>query len=199
MWEWLGVGRSTWQPSTPSATRAVKVRPALGPSIVDTNDILTGIVREANRSALGRGSGRHYRPAGAGTALILFLNVLGDPVYSIFRDLHRLYSVVRCRERPPEIGDDPLHVPGIQVIGTRSPCVTGDIIHEHGAREIVGPGKKGQWVIFSPTFPHATWILSKLSRKSRDTAIIRRSSQPVGPARAIPCWKRGCWRGRREG
>jgi uncharacterized protein YunC (DUF1805 family) len=34
---------------------AAKVRPALGPSIADTNDILTGIVREANRAALGRG------------------------------------------------------------------------------------------------------------------------------------------------
>ena len=34
---------------------AVKVRPALGPSIVDTDDILTGIVREVNRSAFGRG------------------------------------------------------------------------------------------------------------------------------------------------
>lgn len=34
---------------------AAKVRPSLGPSITDTNDILTGIVREANRSAFGRG------------------------------------------------------------------------------------------------------------------------------------------------
>ena len=34
---------------------AAKVRPACGPSIVDTNDILTGIVKEANRSAMGRG------------------------------------------------------------------------------------------------------------------------------------------------
>ncbi|MGA2918387.1 YunC family protein [Methanoregula sp.] len=34
---------------------AVKVRPVLGPSIVDTNDILMGIVKEANRSAMGRG------------------------------------------------------------------------------------------------------------------------------------------------
>jgi uncharacterized protein YunC (DUF1805 family) len=34
---------------------AAKVRPALGPSITDTDDILTGIVREVNRSALGRG------------------------------------------------------------------------------------------------------------------------------------------------
>ena len=34
---------------------AVKVRPSLGPSIVDTDDILKGIVKEANRSALGRG------------------------------------------------------------------------------------------------------------------------------------------------
>jgi uncharacterized protein YunC (DUF1805 family) len=34
---------------------AAKVRPSLGPSIVDVNDILTGIVKEANRSAMGRG------------------------------------------------------------------------------------------------------------------------------------------------
>lgn len=34
---------------------AVRVRPSLGPSIVDTDDILKGIVKEANRSALGRG------------------------------------------------------------------------------------------------------------------------------------------------
>ena len=34
---------------------AVKVRPAMGPSIVDVQDILTGIVKEANRSAMGRG------------------------------------------------------------------------------------------------------------------------------------------------
>ena len=34
---------------------AVKVRPAIGPSIVTVNDILTGIVKEANRSAMGRG------------------------------------------------------------------------------------------------------------------------------------------------
>jgi uncharacterized protein YunC (DUF1805 family) len=34
---------------------AVKVRPAIGPSITDTDDILKGIVREANRSAMGRG------------------------------------------------------------------------------------------------------------------------------------------------
>jgi uncharacterized protein YunC (DUF1805 family) len=34
---------------------AAKVRPAIGPSIVDTDDILKGIVKEANRSALGRG------------------------------------------------------------------------------------------------------------------------------------------------
>jgi uncharacterized protein YunC (DUF1805 family) len=34
---------------------AAKVRPALGPSIVDTDDILRGIVKEANRSAMGRG------------------------------------------------------------------------------------------------------------------------------------------------
>ena len=34
---------------------AAKVRPSLGPSIMDTDDILTGIVKEANRSAFGRG------------------------------------------------------------------------------------------------------------------------------------------------
>jgi len=34
---------------------AVKVRPAIGPSITDTDDILKGIVREANRAAMGRG------------------------------------------------------------------------------------------------------------------------------------------------
>ncbi len=34
---------------------AAKVRPALGPSIVNTDDILNGIVKEANRSAMGRG------------------------------------------------------------------------------------------------------------------------------------------------
>jgi len=34
---------------------AAKVRPSLGPSIVDTDDILRGIVKEANRSAFGRG------------------------------------------------------------------------------------------------------------------------------------------------
>ena len=34
---------------------AAKVRPALGPSIATTDDILTGIVKEANRAALGRG------------------------------------------------------------------------------------------------------------------------------------------------
>jgi len=34
---------------------AAKVRPAVGPSINDTNDILSGIVKEANRSAMGRG------------------------------------------------------------------------------------------------------------------------------------------------
>jgi uncharacterized protein YunC (DUF1805 family) len=34
---------------------AAKVRPSIGPSIVDTDDILRGIVKEANRSALGRG------------------------------------------------------------------------------------------------------------------------------------------------
>jgi uncharacterized protein YunC (DUF1805 family) len=34
---------------------AARVRPALGPAIVDTDDILKGIVKEANRSAMGRG------------------------------------------------------------------------------------------------------------------------------------------------
>jgi len=34
---------------------AAKVRPAIGPTIVDTEDILKGIIKEANRSALGRG------------------------------------------------------------------------------------------------------------------------------------------------
>lgn len=34
---------------------AAKVRPSTGPAIVDTDDILKGIIREANRSAIGRG------------------------------------------------------------------------------------------------------------------------------------------------
>jgi uncharacterized protein YunC (DUF1805 family) len=34
---------------------AVKVRPSIGPSMVDTDDLLKGIVKEANRSAMGRG------------------------------------------------------------------------------------------------------------------------------------------------
>ncbi len=34
---------------------AAKVRPANGPSIVNTNDILTGIIKEANRGAMSRG------------------------------------------------------------------------------------------------------------------------------------------------
>jgi uncharacterized protein YunC (DUF1805 family) len=34
---------------------AAKVRPSLGPSIVDIDDLLSGIVSEANRSAIGRG------------------------------------------------------------------------------------------------------------------------------------------------
>ena len=34
---------------------AAKVRPSLGPAIVDTDDILNGIVSEANRSAISRG------------------------------------------------------------------------------------------------------------------------------------------------
>src|SRR4030042_1286523 len=37
--------------SYPAAT----VRPPIGPSIVDVYDILKGIVKEANRSAMGRG------------------------------------------------------------------------------------------------------------------------------------------------
>jgi uncharacterized protein YunC (DUF1805 family) len=34
---------------------AARVRPSIGPSIVDTDDILKGIVKEANRAAGGRG------------------------------------------------------------------------------------------------------------------------------------------------
>jgi len=34
---------------------AAKVRPVTGPSIVTIENILTGIVKEANRSAMGRG------------------------------------------------------------------------------------------------------------------------------------------------
>lgn len=34
---------------------AAKVRPAVGPSIADTDDILRGIIKEANRSAMSRG------------------------------------------------------------------------------------------------------------------------------------------------
>jgi uncharacterized protein YunC (DUF1805 family) len=34
---------------------AAKVRPVHGPSIVNTDDILTGIVKETNRSAMSRG------------------------------------------------------------------------------------------------------------------------------------------------
>jgi uncharacterized protein YunC (DUF1805 family) len=34
---------------------AAKVRPAHGPSIINTDDILTGIVKETNRSAMSRG------------------------------------------------------------------------------------------------------------------------------------------------
>jgi len=34
---------------------AAKVRPSVGPSIVTTDDILTGIVKEANRAAVSRG------------------------------------------------------------------------------------------------------------------------------------------------
>ena len=34
---------------------AAKVRPKVGPSIADTDDLLKGIVKEANRSAMNRG------------------------------------------------------------------------------------------------------------------------------------------------
>jgi uncharacterized protein YunC (DUF1805 family) len=34
---------------------AAKVRPVTGPSIVTIDDLLNGIVKEANRSAIGRG------------------------------------------------------------------------------------------------------------------------------------------------
>jgi uncharacterized protein YunC (DUF1805 family) len=34
---------------------AAKIRPSIGPSIIDTDDLLKGIVKEANRSAMGRG------------------------------------------------------------------------------------------------------------------------------------------------
>ena len=34
---------------------AAKVRPGIGPSIVDTDDILEGIIKEANRAAMNRG------------------------------------------------------------------------------------------------------------------------------------------------
>ncbi|OPX63130.1 YunC family protein [Methanoregula sp. PtaB.Bin085] len=34
---------------------AARVRPAIGPGIVDTDDVLRGIVKEANRSAMSRG------------------------------------------------------------------------------------------------------------------------------------------------
>jgi len=34
---------------------AAKVRPAAGPSIVNTGDILTGVVKETNRAAMSRG------------------------------------------------------------------------------------------------------------------------------------------------
>ncbi|MCK7507932.1 MAG: YunC family protein [Desulfobacterales bacterium] len=52
---------------------AAKVRPSIGPSIVDTDDLLKGIVKEANRSAMGRGNQeRHDRACCAGTALICY-------------------------------------------------------------------------------------------------------------------------------
>jgi uncharacterized protein YunC (DUF1805 family) len=34
---------------------AARVRPSTGPSIVDIDDLLAGIVKEANRAAMGRG------------------------------------------------------------------------------------------------------------------------------------------------
>jgi uncharacterized protein YunC (DUF1805 family) len=34
---------------------AAKVRPSAGPSIVDIDDVLKGIIKEANRSAMSRG------------------------------------------------------------------------------------------------------------------------------------------------
>jgi uncharacterized protein YunC (DUF1805 family) len=34
---------------------AAKVRPSMGPSIVDIDDVLKGVVKEANRAAMGRG------------------------------------------------------------------------------------------------------------------------------------------------
>jgi uncharacterized protein YunC (DUF1805 family) len=34
---------------------AAKVRPSLGPSIEDIDDIMKGVVKEANRAAMGRG------------------------------------------------------------------------------------------------------------------------------------------------
>jgi uncharacterized protein YunC (DUF1805 family) len=34
---------------------AARVRPSVGPSITNIDDLLTGIVKEANRSAMGRG------------------------------------------------------------------------------------------------------------------------------------------------
>jgi uncharacterized protein YunC (DUF1805 family) len=34
---------------------AARVRPSTGPSIVDIDDLLAGVVKEANRAALGRG------------------------------------------------------------------------------------------------------------------------------------------------
>jgi uncharacterized protein YunC (DUF1805 family) len=34
---------------------AAKVRPSIGPSITDIDDLLKGIVKEANRAAMGRG------------------------------------------------------------------------------------------------------------------------------------------------
>ena len=64
---------------------AAKVRPALGPSIVDTDDILKGIVKEANRSAMGRGIRTGMTGQGsAGTALISFpVSWISRPVFSI--------------------------------------------------------------------------------------------------------------------
>jgi uncharacterized protein YunC (DUF1805 family) len=41
--------------SYPAAKVRPSIGPSIGPSIVDTDDILKGIVKEANRAAMGRG------------------------------------------------------------------------------------------------------------------------------------------------
>jgi len=48
---------------------AARVRPSIGQSIADTDDILKGIVKEANRSAMGRG----IRPGMTGREALDFL------------------------------------------------------------------------------------------------------------------------------